>query len=279
MNTQTLWITGSKGKLGSALMKRLPVDSYLKIIGTDTDVDITDMAAVKQAMDLYKPSIVINCAAISNGQFCEENMIEAYKVNAIGARNLAIATARRGAKLIHLSTDDVFDGIKNGTMNEFDQPCAVSVYGKSKLAGETFVRELNPKHLIVRSSWVYGMGSQNEFFAKVIEHGQKNEAFDVPGNQLSTPTSVDALAGFIYKVLRTDEYGVFHASCEGECTRYEFAQTILSNMGYDPALAHATYDDASRASTVLDNLMLKITNIHYLPYWKQALKEYTDKLK
>lgn len=278
MNTQTLWITGSKGKLGSALMKRLPVDSFFRIIGTDTDVDITDMAQVRQAIELYKPSIVINCAALSDSAFCEENVIEAYKVNAIGARNLAIATSRIGAKLIQISTDDVFDGIKNGTMNEFDQPNAVSVYGKSKLAGESFVRELNPKHLIVRSSWVYGMASKSEFLAEVIEHGKNNESFDVPGNKLSTPTSVDALAGFIYKVLRTDEYGVFHASCEGECTRYEFAQTILSYLGYDPALAHATYNDADRSSTVLENLMLKITNIHYLPYWKQALKEFTDKL-
>lgn len=125
-----------------------------------------DMQAVDHAMDVYRPTIVINCASISDAEYCESHMVEAFKINALGARNLASASRRINAKMIQLSTDDIFDGKTSGRLTEYDTPAPQTVYGKSKLAGENYVRELNPKHLIIRSSWVYSAAKGNYFRTK-----------------------------------------------------------------------------------------------------------------
>ena len=161
MLKNAIWITGAEGRLGSALVALLKKDMGIKVVGTDLDVDITDMEAVEQCMKVYRPNVVINCASISDAEYCEKNMVEAFKVNALGARNLAAASRSANAKMIHLSTDDVFSGKAAGRLTEFDMPDPQSVYGKSKFAGENYVKELNPKHLIIRSSWVYGAANDD----------------------------------------------------------------------------------------------------------------------
>ena len=180
MSKNSIWITGAEGRLGSALVQLLKQDVNNKVVGTDRkDVDVTDMEAVDQTANVYHPDIVINCASISNVECCEKNMVEAFRVNALGARNLAVVTRRLNAKLIQLSTDDVFDGKTSGPMTEFDIPKPQTVYGKSKLAGENYVKELNPKHLIIRSSWVYGAANgetAQDYFSYVVEHG-KNQNY------------------------------------------------------------------------------------------------------
>ena len=159
MTKNTIWVTGAEGRLGSALVQLLSQDIENKVIGTDKDeVDITDLAAVDAAIDVYHPTVVINCASMSDMDECEKNMVEAFKINTLGARNLAMATQRINAKIIQMSTDDVFEGKTGIRLTEFEIPTPKTVYGKSKLAGEAFVRERNPKHLIIRSSWVYGTG-------------------------------------------------------------------------------------------------------------------------
>ena len=163
MAKKSIWVKGESGRLGSALVKMLKQDIENKVVATDMDVDITNLKEVTQHAEVYRPNIVINCASLSNGEYCENNKVEAYKVNALGARNLAIASHHVNAKIIHLSTDDIFEGKTEGSMTEFDTPAPVTIYAKSKLAGEEYVRELNPKHLIVRSSWVYGIGHDDYF--------------------------------------------------------------------------------------------------------------------
>ena len=152
MLKSVIWITGADGRLGNALKDLLKKDKSYTLVTTGKDVDITDAKAVEKAIDIYQPGIVINAASVSNAEYCEEHPLEAYKVNTLGARNLASATRRKNATLIHLSTDDVFSGEHNRPKNEFDIPTPKTVYGKSKYAGENLVRELNPKHLIIRSS-------------------------------------------------------------------------------------------------------------------------------
>ena len=282
MLKNSIWITGAEGKLGSTLVNLLKQNVENKVLGTDMDVEITDMKAVDQALEIYRPNIIINCASISDAAYCEENMVEAFKVNALGARNLASAARRMNAKIIQLSTDDIFDGNTSGSMTEFDTPVTRSVYGKSKLAGENYVKELNPKHLIIRSSWVYGAGTtKNDFFSYVVDHGRNNTSFEAPLDKISTPTSAGELAKFISCLLDKSEYGVYHASCEGMCSRYEFARAILALMGYDLSLVKGVFseENGGRTSTLLENLMMKMTDVYSMPQWTDDLKAYVEQIK
>lgn len=282
MLKNSIWITGAEGRLGSALVALLKQNVDNKVVGTDMDVDITDMEAVNQTTDIYRPNIIINCASISDMDACEQNMVAAFKVNALGARNLASASRRMNAKIVQLSTDDVFDGHACGRLTEFDTPNPQTVYGKSKLAGENYVKELNPKHLIIRSSWVYGAdAAKADYFSYVAEHGRSNTPFDAPLDKISTPTSAGELAKFINYLLGRTEYGIYHASCEGMCSRHEFASTILSLMGYDTSLAKGVFSEKNggQTSTLLENLMMKMTEIYTMPDWFDDLKAYATQVK
>lgn len=276
MNGNTIWITGASGRLGVELIKVLEENVNNKIIGTDTDIDVTDMHAVNQAAEIYRPTVIINCASISDVDYCEKNMVEAFKVNALGARNLATAARKANAKIIQLSTDDIFEGKKSGSWTEFDTPEPLTVYGKSKLAAENYVRELNPKHLIIRSSWVYGTAS-GDYFSYVVEHGKNGDKFEAPMDKISSPTSAKELAKFISILIDKAEYGIFHASCEGACSRFDFAKSILINMGYDTTLVKGVFsDNNTHSSTLLENLMMKMTETYDMPHWLDALKAYIE---
>ncbi len=270
---KSIWITGASGKLGSVLKKALKGNVDYRIVTTDIDVDISDYDAVKAAMDIYKPNIVINCAGIDK-EASKKDEVLAYKVNAIGARNLAIVTRSHNAKIIHISTDDVFEYHTEGKYNEFDLAIPKGIYGKSKIAGESFIRELNPKHLIIRSSWVYGKGNE-DYFSYVVNQAKKNEPFEASRDVLGTPTNSETLAKFILSILDENEYGIYHASDEGFCSRYEFAYYILSEMGYDTSLVKGVFTQGGViCSTVLDNLMMRITQVYSMPDWKEDLKQY-----
>ena len=278
MHKETIWITGAGGKLGSTLVSMLRENYDYKVIDTDKDVDITDTEAVSHHADLYRPTVIINCASISDGGYCERNMVEAFRVNALGARNLAAAARKVNAKMIQMSTDDIFSGTAGETLTEFDTPDPVSVYGRSKLAGENYVRELSTKHVIVRSSWVYGVG-EGDFYDYVLSNARAGKSVDAPIDRFSTPTSADELARFVCTLIESKEYGVFHASCEGVCSRFEFAREILELNGFNHSLVMAVNanEEGKKTSTHLDNLMMKMTEIYEMPYWKDALKAYVSK--
>lgn len=277
----TIWITGAEGKLGSELVERLSADVENKIIGTDIDVDITDSKAVLQHAEVYRPTVIINCASISNAEYCESHLVEAFKVNALGARNLATAARHVNAKIIQLSTDDIFAGNKQElSMTEFDTPIPNTVYGKSKLAGENYVRELNPKHLIIRSSWVYGFG-KDDYFSYVYEKGLNNISFEAAGDNYSSPTSAKGLANLINSLLEQSEYGIYHASSEGKCSRAEFARAILRKTGLDESLVKEVNlnQNGVVTSTTLENLMLKMTGIYEMRNWEAGLDDFVSTLK
>lgn len=280
MTNQTIWVAGAGGKLGSSLVKLLKTNTEYKVIATDKDVDITDNELVENNVEIYRPTVIINCAAISDVDYCEKNMVEAFKVNALGARNLASAARKVNAKIIQLSTDDIFAGNQAGRITEFDSPNPSTVYGKSKLAGENYVKELNPKHLIIRSSWVYGQGA-GDYYSYVISKAKANEEFEAPLDKISTPTSASELAQFVVSLIDKSEYGIYHASCEGACSRYEFARSILSLNGYTTTLVKGIFSQNNNKviSTLLENLMMKMTEIYEMPNWQDALKAYVNKTK
>ena len=264
-----VWIAGASGRLGQAIEKKLDRERYF-IIPTDTDVDICDLATVTEHAATYRPEFIINCAAMSSKAQAEENPDEAYRVNALGARNLAIAANDSGAPLVHFSTDDLFPGVIPHKLNEFDKTLPPHVYGKSKEAGERLVRELCPRHIIVRSSWVY-TAADGDLLHRAFEKCAAGQQIEVPTNQYGSPTSADTLADFMIAAMEADEFGTFHAACTGLCNRYEFVKRALELAGLPTQNLVGKQDPEEAYRIELDNLMMRLTGVFEMPSWQDDL--------
>ncbi len=272
-----VWVAGAAGRLGKELARLLSGRDF-ELLCTDLeDLDITSAQDVIGFADLKHPDVMINCAGMTDVAACEQEPERAFKVNALGARNMATAARKIGARLVYISTDDVFSGEQNTPYNEFEAPAPKTVYGKSKLAGEGFVRELAPKHIIVRSGWVYGEGKN--FLTALLAAAQKGEPISVANDQFGCPTSATELAKLVICLMDSAEYGLYHGACEGCCSRYEFAQEILRLTGKQVPLLPVPATEIAGAPerpsyTVLDNFMLRISGIHRMANWKDALASY-----
>ncbi len=269
---QVIWITGAKGRLGRAIDGILDHGRYA-VLATDTEVDIADYGAVSHFVALNRPDIIINCAGMTDRAWCEAHPTEAFRANALGARNVAAAAQSINSRVVQLSTDAVFSGQRNVYYDEFDTPHPNTVYGKSKLAGEAFIRDLNPLHVIVRSSWVYADISEH-IFANILQAGRTGTPLEVPANQFSTPTSALALARCIVTLIEADEFGIFHAANKGVCSRFEFAIRVLRDAGLPTDMIVPTYEPENAYTLALDNMMLKMTGVHKMPKWEDDLQEY-----
>ncbi|MGN0661479.1 MAG: dTDP-4-dehydrorhamnose reductase [Oscillospiraceae bacterium] len=284
-------ITGSKGQLGNQLCSIIKNGSsqlgeipseYKNCTVTAVDVDeldITDSAAVNEFIGRVKPDIVINCAAMTNVNGCEEMLETAMKVNAIGPRNLAAACEKAGAKLVHVSTDYVFGGTGNVPYTEWDVCAPQSVYGKSKLLGESYVKEQCKKYFIVRTAWLYGDVGGN-FVRTMIKLGTAKDEITVVNDQRGNPTYAEDLAHHILKLAVTDEYGIYHCTGEGECSWYDFAVEIMKDFGIDCKVKPCTTEEyptpAKRPEySSLRNLMLECTVGNEMRDWKEALLAYS----
>lgn len=270
---QRVWITGSEGHVGSALTEMLDCMEYYLMTTDIHEVDITDLQQVKNYVRVNRPDVIINCAGLSDAEYCETHMDEAYKVNALGVRNIALAAQEVCAKVIHISTDDVFDLQAERPYNEFDETHPKTIYGKSKEAGEKFLSQLNNHFTIIRSSWIYGIG--RDFVDKVLRAVGEQEILEVADNQYAVPTSSKELAKLVCHFIDHEEYGVYHAVCKGSCSRYELAQAVLEytnntdKMTVKPITGQPTY-------SVLDNMMLRLNGIEEPAEWRVALKEYLE---
>ena len=278
LNTR-VWLVGKSSRLGSALDSILSKHKY-QIISTDIeDVDITDLGQVEHFIEQSRPGIVINCAAKSDRLWCEENPEEAYKLHAIGTRNLAIATHASGGHLYYLSSDFVFEGNSVVPYTEFDRPNPQTVYGKSKLAGEEFVRNHCTNHTILRSSWMYG----KKLLKQILKEARDTGQVKVFQNIIGSPTSSLEIAEMIIKFIDESEYGTFHISCEGEASQREFASEILRIAGVEAQLVDSDsqgYFEVLRPRySVLDNLMLRLTNKDSMPEWRSALNRFMKERK
>lgn len=272
-----IWITGAEGHIGTALIDLLEGVEY-QLLPTDIDeVDITKIDEVTQFVHVNRPDVVINCAGLTDVQECENNVDEAYRVNAIGVRNVALAANEVNAKVIQISTDDVFDKESRIPYNEFDNVHPRTIYGKSKEAGEKILTQLLNRFVIIRSSWIYGIG--RDFVDEVLRNVGQGKTMEVPNNQYAAPTSAKELAKVIRHFIDNEEYGLYHVVCPGSCSRYEFARTILEYAGKagELDLYPVVIEDSARPTySVLDNMMLRLTGIEEPKEWKTALKEYLD---
>ena len=272
-----IWITGAEGHIGTALLDLLEGVEY-QLLPTDIEeVDITKIDEVTQFVHVNRPDVVINCAGLTDVQECENNVDEAYRVNAIGVRNVALAANEVNAKVIQISTDDVFDKESRVPYNEFDNVHPRTIYGKSKEAGEKILTQLLNRFVIIRSSWIYGIG--RDFVDEVLRNVGQGKTMEVPNNQYAAPTSAKELAKVIRYFIDNEEYGLYHVVCPGSCSRYEFARTILEYSGKagELDLYPVVIEDSARPTySVLDNMMLRLTGIEEPQDWKAALKEYLD---
>ncbi|MCR3759873.1 dTDP-4-dehydrorhamnose reductase [Clostridium felsineum] len=275
-------ITGANGQLGREIQKQLK-GRDVEVIPTDVqDLDITDVLAVNKFFEEKRPEVVINCAAHTAVDKCEEQYDLAYKINAIGPKNLAAAAYNVGAEIVQISTDYVFDGEAKSPICEFDEENPQSAYGKTKLEGEKFVKALNPKYYIVRTAWLYGDG--NNFVKTMISLGKNHDELKVVHDQVGTPTSTVDLARVVLKLVDEKNYGTFHCTCKGVCSWYDFAVEIFRLTGIDVKVNPCTTEEFPRPAkrpkySVLRNYMLELTTGDITRDWKESLKEYIELLQ
>ena len=284
-------VTGCNGQLGRAIRKEYAA-SDVEFINTDVvegegvvSLDITDVDAVLKLVRAEKPDVIINCAAHTNVDKCEEQWDLAYKINAIGPRTLSIAATEADAKMIHVSTDYVFEGNGTRPYTEFDAPNPVSAYGKTKLEGENFVKEFAKKHFILRTAWLYGDGKN--FVKTMLALAENHDELNVVCDQVGTPTSAVELAKMIHYLEGTENYGTFHATCEGDTNWADFAEAIFKRAGKNVKVNHVTskqYKEMNPASanrpaySILEDYMIKLTSDFVMADWQDALDVYMKEL-
>lgn len=284
-------VTGCNGQLGRAIRKEYAA-SNVEFVNTDVvegegvvSLDITDVDAVLKLVRAEKPDVIINCAAHTNVDKCEEQWDLAYKINAIGPRNLSIAATEVDAKMIHVSTDYVFEGNGTRPYTEFDAPNPVSAYGKTKLEGENFVKEFAKKHFILRTAWLYGDGKN--FVKTMLALAENHDELNVVCDQVGTPTSAVELAKMIHYLEGTENYGTFHATCEGDTNWADFAEAIFKRAGKNVKVNHVTskqYKEMNPASanrpaySILEDYMIKLTSDFVMADWQDALDVYMKEL-
>lgn len=271
-------VTGCNGQLGRAINKELAGNTGIEFVNTDVaELDITNIDKVMELAREVKPYAIINCAAHTAVDACETDIDNAYKINAIGPRNLSIAATETGAKMIHVSTDYVFDGKADKPYLEFDKPNPQGVYGRTKLAGENMVKDFSDRYFILRTAWLYGDGKN---FAKtMLRLSETHDKVRVVNDQFGSPTSTKELAGAIAHLLFTENYGLFHATCEGSCHWAEFAQEIFRLAGKATLVEGISTEEygaqAPRpAYSILENYMLKLTTDYMFADWHDAIAEY-----
>ena len=207
-------VTGCNGQLGREINKFYADKRGIEFVNTDVDeLDITDIEAVMELCRGEKPYAIINCAAYTAVDACETNQDLAFKINTLGPRNLAIAADKVGAKLVHISTDYVFDGTKETPYMEYDNPNPKSVYGVTKARAEAFVRHFAHEYFILRTAWLYGDGKN--FVKTMLKLSEDHDELRVVDDQFGSPTSTAELVKAIDSLLFTDNYGIYHATCEG----------------------------------------------------------------
>lgn len=275
-------ITGSNGMLGHDLIDVLK-DSHDLILTTSKTLDITDKQKTVDFICDNKPDIVINSAAYTDVDGCEENPELAYSVNGDGVRNLATACRHIDCPLVHISTDYVFDGSARDPIGEDGEIGPISVYGKSKLKGEEAIQEILDRFFIIRTAWLYGMNGRN-FPKTMLELAESHPEITVVYDEVGTPTYTPDLARAISELIETDFYGIYHLTNSGSCSWCEFARYIFEVADVDVKVIPVTAAEFARPAprpsySVLENRKWVENGFKPLRDYKDAIKEYIELIK
>jgi dTDP-4-dehydrorhamnose reductase len=277
-------VIGCNGQLGSDVVNAFAGRGDTVTPLTHADVELSSLESVRTCLGAQTLDVVVNTAAMHHVENCEQEPAKAYAVNAMGSRNLAIVTRDLGSVLVHVSTDYVFDGGKSEPYVESDAPLPLNVYGNSKLAGEYFVRTVNRKHFVLRTSALYGKhpcrakGGQN-FVDLMLRLGRERGRVRVVDSEFVSPTPTADLARQIVALSGCDEYGLYHATAESSCSWYEFAREIFAASSIDVKLEVAAPGEfpakVPRPNySVLENRELKARGLNLFEPWQDGLLKY-----
>ena len=267
-------VIGANGMLGRDMMALIGPAAR----GVDIDeIDITSLESTERVIRTLKPETVINCAAYTDVDGCETNVETAMQVNGEGVAHLALATREIGARLVHVSTDYVFDGSKGTPYVEDDAPCPLGVYGESKLAGELNAG-FNPDHLIVRTQWLFGLHGKN-FVETMLRLAVEKDEIAVVDDQVGSPTWTVDLAQAVLALLKSGHRGIYHAANAGFCSWNGFAKAIFEEAGLPVKVRGMTTDELNRPArrplySTLDCSKLEQDSGFRLQPWRSALKTY-----
>ena len=294
-------VTGAAGMLGHSVVPRLEAAGF-EVVAVrhpqDTapmpaphapglpretlPIDITDFAALAAAAEQSRPGWVVHLAAWTDVDGCEADPDRAFLVNGLGARNAALAAAAVGAAVLAISTDYVFEGATGTPRREYDPVAPLGVYGGSKLAGEQGVREVNPRHVLVRTSWLYGRGGRN-FVDTILAHARAGGPLRVVNDQRGAPTNAGDLADGLLALIGSGQFGTYHATGSGECTWHEFAVAACEMAGVPAKVAAISSAELNRpasrpAYSVLHNGLFEHVTGRRMPHWRDALQRYLHSL-
>jgi dTDP-4-dehydrorhamnose reductase len=280
-------IIGSNGQLGREMQRRLSKEDKKFEAYDYPDIDITQKESVDSLISRVKPHAIVNCAAYTNVDKAESDRDNAYKINALGPKYLAEICTEKDIELMHVSTDYVFSGdpiIENGRPRPYverDECAPRTVYGDTKLEGEKFVRSAGGKFYIFRTAWLYGEG--NNFVRTMLKLSETHDEISVVNDQVGSPTSTVDLANAIYSLIGSGAYGLYHATCEGQCSWYDFTREIFELENKRTGVLPVTSSEYSAKHpsaaprpkwSVLENEALKAIGKNVFRSWKDSLKEY-----
>lgn len=269
-----VYITGHRGQLGRALLRRLPGAAG----GDLPELDITTPASIEAALAAAQPDVVFHCAAYTDVDGAARDPALAYRINGLGTQNVAIAAAKVGAALVHISSNEVFDGAKGSPYTEFDATNPINPYARSKHAAEWYATHLSPRFYVVRTAWISAPGGRN-FIHRILQLADERGSLRVVTDEVANPTFVDDLAGALIGLAATGRYGLYHLTNAGHVSRYDYARKILalSGRGHIP-VEPIVLADYPRASTpppfgALANTTAAALGITLRP-WEDALADF-----
>lgn len=272
-------IIGSNGQLGSDLVKVF--SQQHEVVGLNhSDIEVTDIDSVKSALTAINPQVVINTSAYHNVPLCEQNTNLAFSVNGKGTLNLAKVCNDINARFVHYSTDYVFDGSKQKPYVETDYCNPLNVYAVTKLSGENFALNYTSRPFVIRVSGIYGQvpcrAKGGNFITTMLKLAKEKPEVRVVSDEVLTPTPTSAIAENTLSLVTTEAYGLYHMTCEGQCSWYEFAATIWNTLNLKTPLYSASVKDFPPVVkrpfySVLENEKLKKLGLNSMPDWKDAL--------
>ena len=275
-------LIGAKGQLGSDLFRTFDEGRHEVVPADHATFDVCEVEQVEDLVGAVRPDVVLNTAAFHKVEECENQPARSLAVNAIGALNLARVCARSRAMLVHFSTDYVFDGKKRTPYEEFDLASPLSVYGASKLAGENLIACNAERYFIVRTCGLYGRagssGKGGNFVETMLKKAANREVIRVVNDQFLTPTATSDLASMVQRLIDTEAFGLYHVSCEGACSWFEFAREIYALQKIQVELAPVeTKDFPSPVKrppySILSKNRLRGLGLS-MPEWRDSLNGY-----
>lgn len=271
-------VTGSTGQLGSDVVKELLKRGYSTLSPNRSEFNLCSEDSIRNYILNSNCEAIVHCAAYTQVDKAEDEKDLCIKINATATKHIVKCAKILDIPMIYISTDYVFDGTKDGEYTENDETNPINIYGESKLAGEKYVQEILDKYYIVRTSWVFNINGKN-FIETMLRLSKTNNQLSIVNDQIGSPTYTKDLSRLLVDMLETSKYGLYHATNEGYCSWYEFANTIfkLANINIDIKAINSN-EYASRAKRPLNSKLSKDKLIEYgfkpLPHWEDALKDY-----